>query len=224
MTLRSAGLAVAVGSPMFALYILGVLLLLDLESLSGQYALAMPVALFLGFVPWGFLINQVVASGQLPDRKSTSGWLSGLIAVLDSGKGALAVTLGWAAIDTSEGTMAAGLAVLAGHTAASLVFRHGRAGPVSVGGLLVMAWLPGTIAVASVPLAILAVRRGLPGGVLVAGFQLSDAYLQLHVYDALAERNRLALEARYSTWQGAPFDGGDYAVSVHRADATTVDG
>ncbi len=63
-----------------------------------------------------------------------------------------------------------------------------------------------------------------PSGVLVAGFQLSDAYLQLHVYDALAERNRLALEARYSTWQGAPFDGGDYAVSVHRADATTVDG
>ena len=168
MTLRSAGLAVAVGSPMFALYILGVLLLLDLESASGQYALAMPVALFLGFVPWGFLINQVVASGQLPDRKSTSGWLSGLITVLDVGKGALAVTLGWAAIDTSEGTMAAGLAVLAGHTAASLVFRHGRAGPVSVGALLVMAWLPGTIAVASVPLAILAVRRGLPGGVLVA--------------------------------------------------------
>ena len=168
MTLRSAGLAVAVGSPMFALYILGVLLLLDLESLSGQYALAMPVALFLGFVPWGFLINQVVASGQLPDRKSTSGWLSGLIAVLDSGKGSLAVTLGWAAIDTSEGTMAAGLAVLTGHTAASLVFRHGRAGPVSVGALLVMAWSPGTIAVASVPLAILAVRRGLPGGVLVA--------------------------------------------------------
>ena len=152
MTLRSAGLAVAVGSPMFALYILGVLLLLDLESVTGQYALAMPVALFLGFVPWGFLINQVVASGQLPDRKSTSGWLSGLIAVLDAGKGALAVTLGWAAIDTSEGTMAAGLAVLAGHTAASLVFRHGRAGPVSVGALLVMAWLPGTIAVASVPL------------------------------------------------------------------------
>ena len=55
-----------------------------------------------------------------------------------------------------------------------------------------------------------------PGGVLVAGFQLSDGYLALHVYDALAERNGLELEARYSTWEGAPFDGGDYAVSVHR--------
>ncbi|WP_420611391.1 class I SAM-dependent methyltransferase [Candidatus Poriferisodalis sp.] len=55
-----------------------------------------------------------------------------------------------------------------------------------------------------------------PGGALVAGFQLSDGYLALHVYDALAERNGLELEARYSTWEGAPFDGGDYAVSVHR--------
>ena len=55
-----------------------------------------------------------------------------------------------------------------------------------------------------------------PGGVLVAGFQLSDGYLALHVYDALAERSGLELEARYSTWEGAAFDGGDYAVSVHR--------
>lgn len=55
-----------------------------------------------------------------------------------------------------------------------------------------------------------------PGAVLVAGFQLSDGYLALHVYDALAERNGLELDARYSTWEGAPFDGGDYAVSVHR--------
>ncbi len=62
-----------------------------------------------------------------------------------------------------------------------------------------------------------------PGGVLVAGFQLSDAYLQLHVYDALAQRNGLALESRYSTWEGTPFDGGDYAVSVHRVDAAAID-
>lgn len=55
-----------------------------------------------------------------------------------------------------------------------------------------------------------------PGGVLVAGFQLSDGYMQLHVYDALAERNGLELESRYSTWEGAPFEGGDYAVSIHR--------
>ena len=55
-----------------------------------------------------------------------------------------------------------------------------------------------------------------PGGALVAGFQLSDGYMALHVYDALAERNGLELESRYSTWEGAPFEGGDYAVSIHR--------
>ncbi|WP_419947043.1 class I SAM-dependent methyltransferase [Candidatus Poriferisodalis sp.] len=55
-----------------------------------------------------------------------------------------------------------------------------------------------------------------PGGVLVAGFQLSGGYMGLHVYDALAQRNGLELESRYSTWEGTPFDGGDYAVSVHR--------
>ncbi len=55
-----------------------------------------------------------------------------------------------------------------------------------------------------------------PGGVLVAGFQLSDGHMQMHVYDALARDNGLELESRYSTWEGAPFDGGDYAVSVHR--------
>ena len=54
------------------------------------------------------------------------------------------------------------------------------------------------------------------GGALVSGFQLSDGYMQLHVYDALAERNGLELESRYSTWEGAPFEGGDYAVSIHR--------
>ena len=43
-TLRTAGLTVAVGSPCLALYILGVILLLDIDAASGQYALAVPVA------------------------------------------------------------------------------------------------------------------------------------------------------------------------------------
>ena len=190
MTLRSAGLAVAVGSPLFALYILGVLLLLDLDSAPGQYALAVPVAIFLGFVPWGFLLDQILASGQqgafsqqrassqqealsqqAPDQRAEAsagpGWLPGIIGVLDVGKGALAVGLGWAALDAGQGTMAVGLAVLAGHTASSLLSGHGRAGPVTVGALLVMAPLAGIVAVASAPPAFLAVRRNLPGGLLV---------------------------------------------------------
>ena len=168
MTLRTAGLAVAVGSPGFALYILGVILLLDIDAASGQYALAVPVALFLGFVPWGFLLDRMTAYSRHGVAKSGTGWMAGFVAVLDAGKGALAVALGWAAIDTPEGTMAVGLAVLAGDLTSRLLFRYGRVGPVSVGALLVIEPLAGVIAVAFVPLAILVARRGLPGGLLVA--------------------------------------------------------
>ena len=164
MTLRSAGLAVAVGSPLFALYILGTILLLDLDSSSGQYALTVPVAAFLGFVPWGFLLHQMTSS----TGKSGPNWLAAFVALLDAGKGALAVGLGWAAMGTPEGTMAVGLAALTGDLASRLLFRHGRSGAVSLGALLAMAWLPGVVALASVPLAVVGVRRGLPGGLLVA--------------------------------------------------------
>jgi SAM-dependent methyltransferase len=57
-----------------------------------------------------------------------------------------------------------------------------------------------------------------PGGVLVAGFGLErrvDA-ITLDEYDAAADTAGLVLEARFATWERAPFAGGNYAVSVHR--------
>jgi SAM-dependent methyltransferase len=60
-------------------------------------------------------------------------------------------------------------------------------------------------------------RHLAPGGALVAGFQLSLGYLQLDEYDRLAATAGLALEARYATWDRAPWHGlRTYAVSVHR--------
>jgi SAM-dependent methyltransferase len=60
-----------------------------------------------------------------------------------------------------------------------------------------------------------------PGGRLIAGFQLGAGRLPLAEYDRLAGACGLALEARFSTWDGDPFDGaGAYAVSVHVAPAT----
>ena len=56
-----------------------------------------------------------------------------------------------------------------------------------------------------------------PGGLVVAGFQLMAGRLPLERYDALATAAGLMLEARYATWERAPWTtGGDYAVSVHR--------
>ena len=54
-----------------------------------------------------------------------------------------------------------------------------------------------------------------PGGLVVAGFQLSGR-LPLAEYDALASGAGLGLRWRWSTWDRAPFrDASDYAVSVH---------
>jgi SAM-dependent methyltransferase len=62
-----------------------------------------------------------------------------------------------------------------------------------------------------------------PGGMLVAGFGLDAAHLpipeptiDLPGYDAWCAAAGLVLEERLATWKGHPYDGGGYAVSVHR--------
>ena len=51
-----------------------------------------------------------------------------------------------------------------------------------------------------------------PGGVLVAGFQLGRS-VTLDDYDRWCSDAGLSLLERHATWDGQPFDGGDYAVS-----------
>jgi SAM-dependent methyltransferase len=60
-------------------------------------------------------------------------------------------------------------------------------------------------------------RHLTPGGALIAGFQISMAYLALEEYDRLAEEAELVLTERYSTWDRQPWKfESSYAVSVHR--------
>jgi 2-polyprenyl-3-methyl-5-hydroxy-6-metoxy-1,4-benzoquinol methylase len=59
-----------------------------------------------------------------------------------------------------------------------------------------------------------------PGGLLVAGFQLSTGRLTLERYDGYAAAAGLELVNRWAGWDRAPFHGGDYAVSVHRLTST----
>src|SRR5688500_12117164 len=60
-----------------------------------------------------------------------------------------------------------------------------------------------------------------PGGALVSGFsiQLGDiSPLTIEEYDAMCEAAGLELAERFATWDRKPYvNGGDYAVSVHRA-------
>jgi SAM-dependent methyltransferase len=59
-----------------------------------------------------------------------------------------------------------------------------------------------------------------PGGILVAGFQLTTPRMTLDRYDALCADAGLKLDERFATWEKDRWQaGGDYAVSVHRRHA-----
>ncbi|MFD8277487.1 class I SAM-dependent methyltransferase [Streptomyces flaveolus] len=77
---------------------------------------------------------------------------------------------------------------------------------------------PGTEAAVAATLA----RALRPGGLLVAGFGLDRDHLPvppgltLAEYDACCTAAGLTLTDRFATWDADPYDGGGYAVSVHR--------
>lgn len=54
-----------------------------------------------------------------------------------------------------------------------------------------------------------------PGGLVVSGFSC-DRSFSLATYDALCDDCELTLVDRWATWDRAPYEGGAYAVSVHR--------
>ena len=54
-----------------------------------------------------------------------------------------------------------------------------------------------------------------PSGLFLTGFSLGRGDLTLAEYDDLTDRAGLALQERWSTWDRRPYDGGDYAVSLH---------
>ena len=55
-----------------------------------------------------------------------------------------------------------------------------------------------------------------PGGRLVSGFRSGLSPLTFAGYDRLAADAGLIPEHRWTTWDREPFDGGSYAVTVHR--------
>jgi hypothetical protein len=66
-----------------------------------------------------------------------------------------------------------------------------------------------------------------PGGLLVAGFgldaahlPLDDAPVDLPTYDRWCSYAGLVLDRRWATWERKAWDGGGYAVSVHRRPTT----
>ena len=56
-----------------------------------------------------------------------------------------------------------------------------------------------------------------PDGHLISGFQLRAGGYSAASYDAHCAASGLTFVARYATWEGEPFAGGDYVVNVHRS-------
>ena len=59
-------------------------------------------------------------------------------------------------------------------------------------------------------------RHLAPCGRLVSGFRLGLTPLTFDDYDRFAAAAGLELEHRWTTWDREPYDGGSYAVTVHR--------
>lgn len=57
-------------------------------------------------------------------------------------------------------------------------------------------------------------RHLVPGGRLVAGFQLQEGWPTLAEYDAWCVAAGLTREGRYASWDRLPYAGGDYVVTV----------
>jgi SAM-dependent methyltransferase len=59
-----------------------------------------------------------------------------------------------------------------------------------------------------------AARHARAGGRVIAGFTLRAGWPTLADYDEWSEAAGLEAEARFATWDGARYDGGDYAVTI----------
>jgi SAM-dependent methyltransferase len=112
--------------------------------------------------------------------------------------------LPWVAADLSTLDLLA-----AGHPAYDLVVMAGNVVPLVAAGTERMSVLRAAAHVA-------------PGGLLVAGFGLDRAHLpsaaglvDLTDYDDWCVEAGLEQVRRFATWDGEPYDGGGYAVSIH---------
>jgi len=86
---------------------------------------------------------------------------------------------------------------------------------VVMAGNVILFVAPGTEARVIANLA----RHLVPGGLLIAGFQLTSPVYGIDGYDADAAVAGLALTERWATWEREPWrPGSNYAVSVHRRD------
>lgn len=149
----------------------------------------------------------------------------GAASVLDAGcgMGRVAIELARRGLDVHGADLDEELLAFARADAPHLTWLHADLASASFPRSYELVAMPGNVMLFCRPDARAAIvanlaRHLLPGGRLVAGFSLErrpDA-ITLAEYDRAAEAAGLALDERFATWERAPYEGGDYAVSVHR--------
>lgn len=146
-------------------------------------------------------------------------------AVLDAGcgMGRVAIELARRGIDVEGTDLDADLLAYARRHAPEMVWHHADLATMQLPRRFKVVAMPGNVMIFCRP----EHRRSIvhtvtqhlePGGAVVAGFALESGRgsLTLDEYDSLCTDCELSLVARFATWEGAPYDGGGYAVSVHR--------
>lgn len=146
--------------------------------------------------------------------------------VLDAGcgMGRVAIELAHRGIDVDGVDLDADLLAYARSDAPHITWYHDDLASMALPRRYALVAMPGNVMLfckADVRNAIVAnlAQHLEPGGLLVAGFSLESRQgaITLAAYDHAAAEAGLELVDRFATWEGAPYDGGHYAVSIHRA-------
>lgn len=147
-------------------------------------------------------------------------------AVLDAGcgMGRVGIELARRGVDVEGVDLDDDLLAFARRDARDMRWVHADLATVELGRRYDVVAMPGNVMVFCraedrAPIVANLARQLWPGGLLVAGFMLerrADA-ITLAEYDAAADAAGLTLVDRFATWERDPYDGGDYAVSIHRA-------
>jgi SAM-dependent methyltransferase len=145
--------------------------------------------------------------------------------VLDAGcgMGRVAIELSRRGIDVDGTDLDDELLAYARYDAPQLNWVHGDLSTVQMGRQYELVAMPGNVMIFCrvedrAPIVENMARHLRPGGRLVAGFSLDHRHdsLTLAGYDDACASAGMVAEDRFGTWERAPYDGGDYAVSVHR--------
>jgi SAM-dependent methyltransferase len=172
--------------------------------------------------------ERMEAEGKAPHGEADfiTGYAPASVLDAGCGMGRVAIELGRRGVDVDGTDLDDDLLAYARHDAPHLTWVHGDLVTVQLPRRYDLVAMPGNVMIFCraddrAPIVANMARHLLPGGRLVAGFSLDRRPdgLTLAEYDAACTAAGLALVERFATWERAPYDDGDYALSVHQAPA-----